>query len=372
MSMRFSFLTFVGISTSLSPLSNAATLSALSTFGSGTGVLAPASYSGSATGNSERMIAYNPATGNLALVSRNVANRVDILNGATGAFLKTMTAPAGGYASATLNISGVAVSTDGQIFTANLADGSSATAGPRNLTVYAWPSESDVAAPNSAVYTLPTGLRLGDSMDATGSGSSALISMGYNDTAAATATAGDDGFAVIPANLGPMLTLDPTAGSAASAFRLNSSFVDSSTVLANNNGVFRLATFTGGTVDSVTTLTGISAAERHGDIINVGGTQYLATLSSGTTDRNLVKVYSLSGSTATLLSSLNLIETGAANANATGDIEWGAVNGDSINLYALTTNNGLQGMRFEIPEPNSAVLSLVAGMAICLRRRNRV
>ena len=233
----------------------AASLTALTSFGGGDGVLLPADYGGSTAGNSERHFAYNPATGNLLLVSRQTSNRVDVINGTTGSVIKTMTAPGGGYTSAVLNITAVGVSTDGQIFVTNLADGASGTAAQRNLSVYKWPSEASTSAPSSNVFTLPAGYRLGDSMDATGSSTGATVLLGYNDTAP-NGQAGDDGFALIDSGVTALSIYDPTAGSAASAFRLSASFVDSDTVLGNQNGVMRLADFSAGTVTSVSAITG--------------------------------------------------------------------------------------------------------------------
>ena len=58
----------------------------LATFGTN-GWLAPGSSAFLTTTNTERGMAFNPATGNLVLVSRNGGNNVRILSGATGADL---------------------------------------------------------------------------------------------------------------------------------------------------------------------------------------------------------------------------------------------------------------------------------------------
>ena len=350
--------------------SAAATLVPLATFGGGDGWLAPADFGGSTTGNTERTFAFNPATGNLALASRQTANRVDILDGATGSLVKTMTAPAGGYTSSVLNITAVAVSTDGQIFVSNLADGSNASVGPRTLSFYSWPSESSVTAPAVSTFELTTGLRLGDSIDAIGSGASARAVLGYNDTAGATVHPGDDGFAIIDPGAGTLTTVDAASGSAGSAFRLTAAFVDADTVIGSNNGVTRIADFSGSAISSIATVTGPGTTERHVDVITIGSTQYVATLSSvDATTRNRVSIWELSGTTATLLTSANLIGTGNANVNGTGDIEWGNVTGDSATLYALTTNSGIQAFTFTVPEPSHAALAALGGLAMALRRR---
>lgn len=376
---RKSLMVSFGLLATVCPLS-AATLTALTTFGGGDGWLAPADYGGgaTATSNTERMFAYNPATGNLVLVSRNAGNAVRTYNGTTGAFVATLAAPTVTYVSAALNITAVGVSTDGQIFVTNLADGSNGTAANRVLSVYSWASESTPSASVvTTTHTLPTGLRLGDSMDAIGSGTNAKIVMGYNATVAATP--GGDGFAIIPVtsltggNFTPT-TVDPTTGSIDGAFRLGASFVDADTVLGSVPSTFRIADFSGSAASNVTTITGLqSTAERQADIIDIGGVSYLATVdsSAGTNvSRNTVRVYSLSGAVATFLASANLIGAGVSTGNNTGDVEWGAVSGDMATLYSLTTNNGIQAFTFQVPEPSSTLLGLV-GLGLLLRRRRK-
>jgi hypothetical protein len=353
-------------------VSEGATLVALPTFGGGDGTLVPADYGGG-TGNTERQMAFNPATGNLALVSRQTANRVDIINGTTGASVKTMTAPTGGYTSAVLNITGVGISQDGQIFTSNLADGSNAVnAANRVLSVYRWSGETSTDPAAVSTYTLTTGIRLGDAMDAYGTGASASVMLGVQDTAAGTVHPGDDGFAIVNPFTSESLTLmDATSGSASSAFRLTSAFVDGDTAIGNQNGVTRVAEFSPTGITSIATVTGPGASERHVDVVTIGGVQYLATLASfDATVRNRVSIWELNGTTATLLTQANLLGVGTVtNPNGTGDIEWGNVTGDSATLYALTTNHGIQAFMFTVPEPGVAMLGVVTALGLAVRRR---
>ena len=352
-------------------VSEGATLVALPTFGGGDGTLVPVEFGGG-TGNTERQMAFNPATGNIALVSRQTANRVDIINGTTGAPVKTMTAPSGGYTSAVLNITGVGISQDGQIFTSNLADGSNATAANRVVSIYRWSGETSVDPAAVSSYTLTTGLRLGDAMDAYGTGASASVMLGVNDTAAGTVHPGDDGFAILnPFTSESFTMVDAASGSISSAFRLTSAFVDGDTAIGSQNGVTRVAEFSAGLISSIATVTGPATTERHADVVTIGGVQYLATLASlDATVRNRVSIWELNGTTATLLTQANLLGVGtAANANGTGDIDWGNVNGDSATLYALTTNHGIQAFTFTVPEPGVAMLGAVAALGMAVRRR---
>lgn len=353
-------------------MTEGATLVALSTFGGGDGTLVPTDFGGG-TGNTERQMAFNPATGNIALVSRQTANRVDIINGATGAYVKTMTAPAGGYVNSVLNITGVGISQDGQIFTSNLADGSNTVnAANRVLSVYRWSGETSVDPAAVSTYTLTTGIRLGDAMDAYGTGTSASVMLGVNDTAGGTVHPGDDGFAILnPFTSESFTMVDAASGSASSAFRLTSAFVDGDTAIGNQNGVTRVAEFSAGAITSIATVTGLAATERHVDVVTIGGIQYLATLASlDATVRNRVSIWELNGTTATLLTQANLLGVGtAANLNGTGDIDWGNVTGDSATLYALTTNHGIQAFTFTVPEPGVTMLGAVAALGMAVRRR---
>ena len=291
----------------------AATLTALTSFGGGDGTLIPTDFGGG-TANNERHIAFNPVTGNLALASRQTANRIDIIDGVSGAFIKTMTAPSGGYTSSVLNITTVGISSDGQIFTTNLADGSNANPSLATLSVYRWSSESSTDPAVGTTALLPTGIRLGDAADAFGTGSAARLMLGSNDTNAGVAHPGDNGFIILdPFGNDPLRPYTAATGSASSAFRLSSAFVNGQTAIGNVNGVTRIGTF-----DDVGNLTGVGTA---------------------------------------------------ANANGTGDIEWGNVTGDSATLYSLTTNHGIQAFTFTVPEPGSAMLAAAAGSLALLRRR---
>jgi hypothetical protein len=373
-------LTLFGFTALLTAVGSASTLLALTSFGGGDGWLAPADYAGSGlAGNTERNFAYNPATGNLVLVSRNGGNAVRTYNGQTGALVGTLPAPAAGYASADLNISAVGVTTDGQIFVSNLRVGTAA--GTAAISVYGWSNEA-AATPTASTYIVPAGLRLGDTMDAIGSGGTAQIVLG--GAIGTAGTAGVDGFVIAPASaLGggsfvPTI-VDPvniSGGSVDGAFRISVAFVDSDTVIGSQAGVARITDFSGSATSGMAPITGLtsSTVERHVDTIVIDGKSYLATLESlNAGGRNTVRVYELNGSVATFLSSANLIGTtsavGQSNANGTGDIEWGKVTGDSATLYSLTTNYGIQAFTFQVPEPSVAMLGGLAAAAMMRRRR---
>jgi hypothetical protein len=209
-------------------------------------------------------------------------------------------------------------------------------------------------------------------MDAYGTGASASVMLGVQDTAAGTVHPGDDGFAIVNPFTSESLTLmDATSGSASSAFRLTSAFVDGDTAIGNQNGVTRVAEFSPTGITSIAAVTGPGATERHVDVVTIGGVQYLATLASfDATVRNRVSIWELNGTTATLLTQANLLGVGTVtNPNGTGDIEWGNVTGDSATLYALTTNHGIQAFMFTVPEPGVAMLGVVTALGLAVRRR---
>jgi hypothetical protein len=209
-------------------------------------------------------------------------------------------------------------------------------------------------------------------MDAYGTGASASVMLGVQDTAAGTVHPGDDGFAIVNSFTSESLTLmDATSGSASSAFRLTSAFVDGDTAIGNQNGVTRVAEFSPTGITSIAAVTGPGATERHVDVVTIGGVQYLATLASfDATVRNRVSIWELNGTTATLLTQANLLGVGTVtNPNGTGDIEWGNVTGDSATLYALTTNHGIQAFMFTVPEPGVAMLGVVTALGLAVRRR---
>jgi len=59
-----------------------------------------------------------------------------------------------------------------------------------------------------------------------------------------------------------------------------------------------------------------------------------------------------------------------ANANASGQLAWGAGSGDTIKLYAMSTNQGIQAFTIQVPEPASvAMLAGLAGIFSLRRRR---
>lgn len=111
-----------------------------------------------ATGDQVRGGAYNPATDNILMATRQLGNRVLVLNSATGDSVGVLnnTNVTGG----TFGINEMGVTSDGNIFAANLS------AAGTGLKIYHWPNQSPTTAPrvvfDGTTSTLTAG-RYGDS-----------------------------------------------------------------------------------------------------------------------------------------------------------------------------------------------------------------
>lgn len=116
-------------------------------------------------GNQVRGAAFNPATGNLLVVSRaDAVNRVEIVNAETGVSSGTLASPDGGFTGGILPINRIAVTDDGQIFATNLILDTGL-----NYTVYYWANEA--ATPVVLFTGNPSpDARYGDGIGVTGTG----------------------------------------------------------------------------------------------------------------------------------------------------------------------------------------------------------
>lgn len=342
-------------------------LTALTSF-AGDGWLAPGENNSAdwlGTGSLERGMAYNRATNSVYVVTRSSAGTgIKIVDGTTGQLKSTagngsgnLFAPSGGFTGGLFVINSIAVSDDGQIFVGNLATSAN------QYRLYRWSSEND-SAPTAFSINNPS--RIGDSMDAIGSGVNTRIVAGGS---------GSNGFLSMSTVDGATYT-----GSFVSApgpdFRLGVTFgADANTLFGKQTGAtpaaapLRSIGIAGGAAwGSSTVLT--SGGEAPMDYITIGGVGYLATVD---VNSSIVRVYDVTTSTSpTLISSLTTT-SGAltGNGNATGAVRWGNVTGTSATLYAMSTNQGIQAMTFEsVPEPMTMTL-LAAGLAGIAARRRR-
>lgn len=345
-------------------------LSPITSFGVN-GWLAPGANAYLGTSGNERGLAYNPVTKNLVLVSRanvsGTSNNIVILNGTTGSVLKTMNPS--GISGGTFQVNMAGVGTDGTIFVSNLT---AQSATPGTYRVYSWASEASTSAPSipfSAVMSNAT-LRFGDAFDVFGSGLTATFvtagggATGSNSVFASGLLDGSNAFTRYPSI--------PSTSIASNDYRLSLAYVDADTIIGNQGASAKITDF--GVSASVTGSVALGAAQRPLDFAVIGGKSVLAVIDSNSSN---VQVLDITNPAApSLMASLNNT-TGVltANANGTGQLAWGEINGDVATLYAMSTNQGVQAMTFIVPEPSTTVLvaGCTAGLAaLMLRRRGRI
>lgn len=358
--------TSVGILIALSSVNAQVTLSPLVGFGGADGWLAPGEggYTYLGTGNNERGLAFG--NNHLYLVSRNGGNNVRILDKLTGADLGGLNVT--GITGGTFGVNTVAVGGDGVIYVNNLTTQS--TTSP--LKVYSWATEGSIPTVAYSGNAGLAGSRVGDSLTAIGSGPSTRLALGFGST---PAVAGNNGYTL----------LDPTAGTAtavgftgtppnAGDFRLGITFSDTSHVIGTQgSSLYRYTSFAG----STGTLLGSPAipdpvgatADRLLAYAVVGGVPLLAVQSIGDSH---VSIYDVTDPNAPVwLTSGNNTTSPAVNGNATGQLAWGDISGNTANLWAMSSNQGIQAFILVVPEPSTAVLAGLGLGALFGLRRNR-
>jgi hypothetical protein len=349
-----------------------ADLAPFSTFGGGDGWFAPGEggYGFLGTVNNERGIAYNPATGNLLLVSRTGGVSVRILNGQTGVETGTMNVDSTVITGGTFALSMIGAGTDGAIYAANLT--TNATTSP--YKIYRWANEG--AAPTVAFSGAPlAGARFGDTFDVHGGGTNTLLASGPSNT---PVVAGNNGYAILSTANGSDYTSSmvafPGTPPNAGDFRLGMSFVDADTVLGRVGGVgnpLRVTDYVGtaGTLVASPTLIN-GSAERLMDVAFIDGKTFLAIQSTGD---SFLRVYDITDPSNPIFYDSGTTTSGAliANANGVGQVKWGALSANGGVVYAMSTNHGIQAFQFTIPEPATAGVLALAAAGLVARRGRR-
>jgi hypothetical protein len=369
--MKNQLLLTLGLGTALGACSATAqiTMTPLTGFGTtGSGWLAPNTVDGSTytyltTGSTERGLAYGD--GDLFLVSRNGGNNVRILNPTTGADIGSLNTT--GISGGTFAESMIAVGGDGTVYVGNLT-----TSATSPFNIYAWTVGNFYSAP-TLVYSgnpLGGGTRLGDDLAAIGSGGSTELVAGFG--------AGSSGYEVINPSTATATAVSftgspPNAGD----FRLGITFADSSHVIGTQGStLYRYSAFSGSTGTLLASPALSGSADRPLGYISIDGVNLMASVSTGD---NHVTIYNMTDPTAPVIVAQGNATTGTlpANANATGDIAWGSptINGDgsfSVDLYAMSTSDGIQAfdVNYAVPEPSVTALTLV-GLGCVLQWRRR-
>jgi len=314
--------------------------------------------------SNQRSLAFNPATGNVLLVN---GSGISILDGSTG--VRTNFFNMAGVSGGARTFNTVMATSDGQVFGTNLSS-SSNSASP--FKVYRWANEAaGVAGTLSNTFSVVTGTtaRLGDATDITGSGNSVQI-VGGKGTGGADLV-GYYSFAFDGTTLAP--TNNVVTGSGNGSYRLGVAYDEAGNVVGKQTGgsagtsPYRIAN--GSTLSGSWTPT--TGGEFTADFVTLNGFTLMATVDANS---NIVRVYDVTGlsgnqTLAAPVLTLNNTTGVNSNGNAVGDLAFGAVNGNSVNLYALNTNNGIQAFTITaVPEPAS-MIALGAGLLALARRR---
>jgi hypothetical protein len=294
--------------------------------------LAPGDRTYLTTDNTQRGLAYNPATGHLLLVNRAGGLSIYILDAATG---EEITVEGGGpklldvtgISGGTFAASMIGITDDGVIYAANLTTGSLTTP----FKVYRWANED--AAPTIAYEGDPgngdSGAdRWGDSFDVRGSGLTTQLLAGTSDTSAKVA--------VFTTTDGENFTHTSIAGAATAAGTISVAFGEGNTIWTKRpNAVLRHVSFdlASGTATQLHTFTQAPVAS-----IGFSG-KYYGAIAVETPDHGRVYDVSDLASGPILVGQLDFAADNA-NANAVGAVDFGGTN-----VFFLDTNNGLLAAR---------------------------
>lgn len=332
----------------------AATLTPLVGFGGTDGWLSPTDYAPLATDATARGMVFNPASGNLLVVTRSGGVAVRVLNAGTGAELSTMNVT--GVTGGTFALNMIDVAADGAIYGGNLS-----TSASGNFKVYRWANEA--AAPTVAYDALSGLARTGDSFAVVGSGASTRIAAsGTNNVAASN-------FVALTTADGSSFTSTAVTSIAGTAtanndYRLSLTFVDSDTLIGTQGTVGRVTSFGGVLADTIP----LGGNQRLLDFATIGGVPVLAVADTVTSAVSVFDITTPSSPTL-LASGTTLSGASVANGNGVGAVTWGPVSGLSATLYAMNTNNGIQAFTFTVPEPTTALLAGLGLLGFLRRRR---
>jgi hypothetical protein len=323
-------------------------------------------------GNLERGLAYNPTTGHLILASRNNGGgtlpSIRILDGGTGVDTGSLNHGTGVISGGLFLTNMIGVADDGAIYVGNLTRNTAGADGP--FKFYRWANEMS-AAPTVAFSGDPlSGTRLGDTLDVIGSGAGTRLVAGYGSGSPTLSNSfafftTSDGLNFTANNIllsaTPPATLPPNGD-----FRLGLTFSDNDTVmgkaLQNAANVVDVAGATGNVIANSPT-DGITL--RPMDFAVVGGKPLLAIVEASPDQTEAARarlfVYDMTDPTLPAAdrkigeaSALPFSPGGPnqfANINATGQVKFGAIEGNTAIIYAMSTNNGIQAFELTLDAP---------------------
>jgi hypothetical protein len=290
------------------------------------------SYMG--TGNTERGFASGKVGANerVLLVDRKAGNLIFVLNAATGDSVGRLdTTGLAALASGTFAINDVEISADGVIYVCNLTTNATTSA----FKVYKWSSET--ATPQLALSYTGTALRYGDKFTVTGStldNSIAIWAASASGNKVVKFTTADNGATFTPTEI----TLSGTINSSSPAVIPNSAGTE---IFVKSNGTYLKRYLINGTlVDSVSgSMIGTgSNALRY---FEVNAKKYLAVYTYGSGNENVRTIDVTNGLANAVLIGASPTMGSTSNANGTGDVAMKMNSDKTVNLYVLSTNNGI-------------------------------
>ncbi len=317
------------------------------------------------TGNTERGMAYNPATDHLLVVSRSTTPpTVSILDSTSGSHLGTLDVT--GVAGGLFTLNQIDVGSDGAIYAANLVSPSSDSS---LFKVYRWASEA--AAPAVIYEGQPVvGSRFGDNFAVRGSGADTEIVAGSGSSGSALKT-----LALLSTADGSAFTMQALpvtdTGVNNGDLRLGISFGAGDTVYANQNNTLRHLSYAGGTPVLLESQTLVSASGTTGAQEAFLPNNLLAALTFSSTAGTVQRVNLYEMATFTPGGTSNPVDSEAfptsnPNANGAGSVEFSA---DGERVFVLASNNGVHAYTV-VPEPSTlSLLGLGALMLLARRRR---
>jgi hypothetical protein len=322
-------------------------------------------------GNLERGLAYNPTTGHLILVSRNNAGNtlpsIRLLDGQTGVDIGALDLGTGVISGGTFLYNMVGVADDGAIYVGNLTTNTAGAGGPFRL--YRWADET--STPTLAFNGDPlNGTRLGDSLDVIGGGADTRLVAGYDRRVAGGGTLSNS-FAVFTTTDGLNFTATDIELSATSPatlppngdFGIAVTFTDSDTVIGKGlENEARVVEVSGSMGNVTTNFSTDGITLRQMDFAVVGGKPLVAMVEASPDQTEAARarlfVYDMTDPSLPLedrkiaeASNLPFTPGGPnqfANLNATGQVKFGAIEGNTAVIYAMSTNNGVQAFELTL------------------------
>lgn len=297
------------------------------------------------TDGSQRGLSFNPANGNLLVVSRpsGVAG-IFVLNSADGADLHTLDNGVGIISGGTFALNLVGVADDGAVYACNLSLNGSTTA----FRLYRWANDAPDTTPTLAFSGDPfpgSGERWGDTLNVRGAGTNTQIII---------ASRSGTNVVVFTTTDGETFVRNPVAisGGAGGMFGLGLAFGVGNTIWGKQTSSplrqasFNLATGSGTVLQSFGTPTVGNAVGAIGVSTNW---QFLGGVAVETPDN--FQLYDLPASGTPGLIETNAFPTDNPNSNLTGAVDFG---GDRV--FALDSNNGIIALQLLSPTPAEFVL----------------